>query len=152
MVSTPGSRVWARRSGRLSWLPLLIAAAFANAQPNHYRECFSSSAEEQVAACRAALEQGPVEKRLFLELGGALEGLRRYTQAVDVYQEALVAYPGDDEIAARLKVSRSNLSEDEWLRSRRQSSSGKAAAGGSGTVQAKLDAIRCRRLSGHGAR
>lgn len=148
------SRNWSRagRVRRLTWLPLLAVTALAQGGPDHYRLCFSASGPEKVAACRSALDQGPVEKRLYLELGSALESEKRPGDALALYQEALEDYPDDDELIARLRIVRSNLSEAEWLRSRRETGTTSGpAAGGSDTVQAKLNAIRCRRLSGEAA-
>ncbi len=143
-------------AGRFSLALLLVlwscfTSTLLAKQVSAYDSCLSESkSESKVAACRKAIEEHGAWRNLYIELGEALDQLKRFKGAVTAYEQALKHYPGDRLLSGKLAIAKSNLHEQEWLKQRisKPQSSPRPASNSASSVQTKLDQIRCKRLSG----
>ncbi len=143
-------------AGRFSLALLLVlwscfTSTLLAKQVSAYDSCLSESkSESKVVACRKAIEEHGAWRNLYIELGEALDQLKRFKGAVTAYEQALKHYPGDRLLSGKLAIAKSNLHEQEWLKQRnsKPQSSPRPASNSASSVQTKLDQIRCKRLSG----
>ncbi len=111
--------------------------------------CVDGSGTAAIRACQAALSAGSTRRSVFLALGRHLERRGDHAGAVKAYRRGLAAYPGDRRLQSRLKLAQSNLQEQYFLEQRPKKHSARASA--EAKARFKLNAIRCKTLSGQDA-
>ena len=117
--------------------------------PPTFSDCLSGDGDEydQVDACRQLLRSNSKNYKLHAALGKTLDRRQKFKQALDAYDKALKAFPGDDYFLKKRAITESNYKEQQWLINKKR---GKSQGNNKPTAssQFKLNKIRCTRLTG----
>jgi hypothetical protein len=93
------------------------------------------------------LAAGLHDREVYVAFGRHLERANRLADAMRLYRAGLSRYPGDKTLTNRLKLVESNLDEQRFIERRKGTISGQASA----KAMFKVNAVRCRTLSGRPA-